>query len=672
MEENIAQFCFNCGNKVPQQAKFCPACGENLLLNTEKDTVSSSQAEQSAGAEKPVTAFVANPNFTLLEAGAVFQDYHILKMMNKDAEGIKYLTERDGKEYVLKVFFGSSFQNMNTLYGLQMRLDRMDKLQDAHIAKVVEVNQLHSPAFMVTEYVYGVSLADIKKYNQDRITEDFVRRLLRQLAKAAIFVRTQGLSISNLDLNGVMLNDLNEPVILSSGISYDENTDEREELFTLGIIAAQLLSKAALSKSIYNANRLREHKFPYINGVSLDLNKVLAECLHRNIIQRYATIKDMIKALDALPHLENASLWDTQEKSVIDASNGVKEAAPKMRIEIGFWLLVILVLGLIAMLFTTNIYTVIFGPKGDKLQYTGFVFGTEADEDSLSRISRTQPARSQSPAQTPYGELKSGSRTDPRRISTPQAADSTPKTPLVQMPKPSADFVHIQPGILAFGSMGDNLANSVSISAFYISKYEVTQAEWNRYMKPAAVSTVGDALPVDNVSWFDIAIYCNGRSEAEGLNSAYKIRGVGASRVITVDFNANGYRLPTEAEWEYAAKAGELHNYSGSNKASDVAWYRDNSAGKLRSPGSKTANAWGIYDMSGNVSEWVWDWYDANYLRALPTFINPSGPDTGTQKSIRGGNVMNGEGRALGILTREKGDPNRQYQYVGFRLVRTK
>ena len=191
-------------------------------------------------------------------------------------------------------------------------------------------------------------------------------------------------------------------------------------------------------------------------------------------------------------------------------------------------------------------------------------------------------------------------------------------------------------------------------------------------MKPARVSEVGDKLPVDNVSWFDIAIYCNGLSEIEGLNPAYKIRGVGASRVVTCDFQANGYRLPTEAEWEYAAKAGKFFSYSGSEDPADVAWYRDNSAGKLRQPGLKDANAYGLYDLSGNVSEWVWDWYDANYIRALPTFVNPSGPATGTQKTIRGGNVMNSEGRNLNILWREKGDPNRGYPFVGFRLVRTK
>jgi formylglycine-generating enzyme required for sulfatase activity len=157
----------------------------------------------------------------------------------------------------------------------------------------------------------------------------------------------------------------------------------------------------------------------------------------------------------------------------------------------------------------------------------------------------------------------------------------------------------------------------------------------------------------------------------ESLVPAYKIRGVGASRVVTCDFKANGYRLPTEAEWELAAKAGQLFNYSGSEDPDETSWYRENGGGKIHTPATKSPNKWGLYDMTGNVAEWCWDWYDANYVRSLPTFINPNGPDTGTLKIIRGGSINNGEGRNLNILWREKGDPNRGYQYIGFRLVRS-
>lgn len=674
-------YCFNCGKSIPQRAKFCPVCGENLAVSAV--TEPTSQAEE----KSPETSLdelipdlavyeeLVNANFTLLNAGDDFRGYKILRMLNKDAEGIKYIAEKSGQEYVLKIFFKSSFQNMNTLFALQMRLSRLNKLKDAHTAKVVEVNQNHSPAYMAVEYVHGVSLAEVKKYNPERLSEELVRKLILSLIRTTIQIRKHGLTIGKLTPTSIMLNDKVEPVILSSGISYEEG-DEREDVFVLAMIAAQILSKSTLYKSIYSEARLRDHKFTYIIGVSLDLNKILAESLHRNITQRYASLQGMHDALTRLPELANAEICTTVEQNLKSDTNVVNDdMMPKFRVEIGFWILIAVVIGLILMLFTTNIYTVIFGAQGDKLQYKGFVFGSAADDDSLNVVVNSALPRANSSGKTTYGELKSGQRTeriDPRRINSPAQNTSTSQSPIVQAPKPSSRFVYIEPGILAFGRLGDNPANSVSLSGYYISKYEVTQAEWNRYMKPAAVSTVGENLPVDNISWFDIAIYCNGRSEAENLSPAYKIRGVGVSRVITVDWSANGYRLPSEAEWEMAAKSGESYSYSGSDEATEVAWYRENSAGKIRNPGAKQANASGIYDMSGNVAEWVWDWYDANYLRALPTFVNPTGPATGTQKTIRGGNVMNGEGRALNLLNRDKGDPNRQYQFVGFRLVRTK
>jgi len=164
----------------------------------------------------------------------------------------------------------------------------------------------------------------------------------------------------------------------------------------------------------------------------------------------------------------------------------------------------------------------------------------------------------------------------------------------------------------------------------------------------------------------DIIRYCNARSEAEGLDPVYKITGT-----VTCDFSKNGYRLPTEAEWEMAAKAGMLYDYSGSDDPDEYVWHRDNSGRRYRRGGEKKPNDYGIYDMSGNVAEWVWDWYDAKYPAQLSEFTNPKGPASGGNKVIRGGSVDNGIGTNLKILYRMPGNPGRGYQFVGFRLVRS-
>lgn len=669
------QYCLNCGEKIPEKAKFCPFCGENVVLDElHKPAVEKEAAQETK--PKAVSPEAINKNFTLLDPGEHFEGYKILRMMNKDKEGIKYIAEKNGKEHVLKIFFKSSFHNMDSLFGIQMRLNRLNHIQDAHIAKVTEVNQNHSPAFMAVEYVHGVSLDEIKQYNPERLTEELVREIALKLIKTVMQVRKHGLSISDLQLSSIMIKDNSEPVILSSGIGYNEE-DEREDIFIIGTIIAQLLATNPLYRSIYNPDRLRLNKFTKIVGVTMALNKVLAESLHRNVSQRFGSLDKFYTAIDKLGPVEGAEICTVQDTSFLDPDKKQEDIMPKSRIEIGFWVLIGAVVVLMILLFTTNIYKVIFGADEDKLQFTGFVWGKDSVEDSLAqRIEDAQGKVSSSePVLTTYGQLKGSTldeRQDPRRLpAVPQSKDAS-SAPVIKPSQPGRNFVRIEPSTFGFGRLGENLAHNVSISGFYISKYEVTQGEWSRFMKPANATNFGEDLPVDNVSWFDIAIYCNGLSEAEGLTPAYRIRGLGASRVVSCDFNVNGYRLPTEAEWEVAAKAGKLYNYSGSNDPADVAWYRDNSAGKLRKPGGKSPNDFGIYDMSGNVSEWVWDWLDANYPNSLTTFINPTGPETGTQKTIRGGNVMNSEGRNLNILWRERGDPNKGYQFVGFRLARSK
>jgi formylglycine-generating enzyme required for sulfatase activity len=658
---------------VPEKAKFCPFCGENIQLGEAEVAATPDTSKQEIHSSEPTPSLLNSHYYRLLEPGSDFKGYKIVRLMNKETEGIKYIAQKADRQYVLKIFFKSSMHNMDSLFGLQMRLKKLNHLKDKHTAKVVEVNPHHDPAYMVAEYIHGVSLAHIKQHNPEKLSEEFIRHIAPQLIRTAIVIRKHELTLTNLTLTGIMIDDKDDAIILSSAITF-EVRDEREDLFLLGAILAQTLSHNTLYKTIYSTERLTAQKFVYIAGVSNSMNRVLGECLHRNIMQRYLSLEDFLSAIEALPPVENDELWTVQEKTSFAQMEAVnKVEKPKTRIEFSFWIIIILILAMLTVLFSTNIFSVLFGGKGETLQYIGIINRADS-RDSLSGDAAGDIQRSGSPLRTSYGDLKSGTGTDRpdfrRNMPVPFTKSGT-ATPQESKPKHPVNMAYIEASTLGFGRLNENLHHNVSLSAFYISRQEVTQAEWSRFMKPANCSTFGDNLPVDNVSWFDIAIYCNGRSEAESLTPAYKIRGVGASRVVTCDFKANGYRLPTEAEWELAAKGGQLYNYSGSDYPDEVAWYRENSGGKIHSPGNKSPNSMGLYDMTGNVAEWCWDWYDANYIRSLPTFINPNGPEMGTLKTIRGGSANNGEGRNLNILWREKGDPNRGYQYVGFRLVRS-
>ena len=166
---------------------------------------------------------------------------------------------------------------------------------------------------------------------------------------------------------------------------------------------------------------------------------------------------------------------------------------------------------------------------------------------------------------------------------------------------------------------------------FYIGKYEVTFEEYDifcentlRYNKPDDRGKGRGKRPVIGVDWYDAIEYCNWLSEKEGLSPCYS----GKGKVTQCDFSVNGYRLPTEAEWEYAARGGQKSQgyiFAGSDNPDDVAWYGDNSGSATHSVGQKEPNEIGLYDMSGNMFEWCWDWYVEDYYYESD-FADPLGP----------------------------------------------
>lgn len=235
----------------------------------------------------------------------------------------------------------------------------------------------------------------------------------------------------------------------------------------------------------------------------------------------------------------------------------------------------------------------------------------------------------------------------------------------------------------------------LEIASFYMSDHEVTRAEYKAVMEsdPSTADAYdknGDKLtsddvknnPVNCIKWYDAIVYCNKRSIKEKLTPCYVINNstnpddwgsVPYSKdeiwnAVTCDFNVNGYRLPTAAEWEWAARGGENYTYAGSNKIDEVAWYtvNTNKTG-TRDVKAKNANGYGLYDMSGNISEWCWDWSD---------IIDSSTPSTGPLSSAStfrcrlGGSWDDVDEYCLiGFLVGSK--LFKCYDTYGFRVVRT-
>jgi sulfatase modifying factor 1 len=257
---------------------------------------------------------------------------------------------------------------------------------------------------------------------------------------------------------------------------------------------------------------------------------------------------------------------------------------------------------------------------------------------------------------------------------TPNPSTKTPEKRKVPMP----EMVLVEPGTFSMGS-DEGLPNETPVHEVTISKpfligiYPVINAEYSRLCAETKKCSVpDDAYPVVGVNWFEAVEYCNWLSNAAGFPACYS----GKGNFIKCDFSAGGFRLPTEVEWEFAARGGKLSEgylYAGSNDPDLVAWYKSNSGGELHPVGEKLPNELGIYDMSGNSWEWCWDWFDEGYYLESPDF-DPTGPTRALDsqmpsKSRRSGGFN--EEAAVIRTTFRSADWISYAGGNGFRLVRT-
>jgi formylglycine-generating enzyme required for sulfatase activity len=212
------------------------------------------------------------------------------------------------------------------------------------------------------------------------------------------------------------------------------------------------------------------------------------------------------------------------------------------------------------------------------------------------------------------------------------------------------EMVYLPGGEFIMGESSS--AHKVKLSPFYLDNYEVTQTMFKKLGLTDPSHFKGENRPVEMTTYTSAAIYCNERSLEEGLTPCYD------QKTWECNFNANGYRLPTEAEWEYAARAGTSGKYyfgTDSKNLKEHAVFKTNSSGHTADVGSKKPNPWGLYDMYGNVAEWCHDYYALDYYKTSD-YDNPKGPSKGETKVLRGGSWKDPEEkigsyiRATGML----------------------
>lgn len=193
---------------------------------------------------------------------------------------------------------------------------------------------------------------------------------------------------------------------------------------------------------------------------------------------------------------------------------------------------------------------------------------------------------------------------------------------------------------------------TVAVNAFLLAPVPVTRALYRSIMQKTADPADALHVPVVEVSWKDAVLFCNLLSQHSGLKECYSTSDEGED--VVCDFEANGYRLPTEAEWQYACQAGVRGYRYG--ELDDIAWHQANSGGRVHEVAQKRPNAWGLYDMLGNVWEWCWDLYDVEVYD--------------TYRIFRGGSWAEEE-RGCGATCRRRSHPTFRIDDLGFRLARS-
>ncbi len=600
--------------------------------------------------------------------GVKIRDYEIIRLIGSGGMGEVWLARETMLDRLVAVkllsvrltrdhAFAARFQN-------EARIQA--RLSHPRIVGLLAFFEEKAEYYMVQEYVPGITLKELIE-RTGPIPEQRALRIFRQLVEALAYAHGKGIIHRDVKPANIMVDTQNgdavkvmdfgiarlleeehltRPGLVMGSASYmspeqvqtPDKLDQRTDIYSAGVVLYEMLSGGLpfdpSSESLYSIqHRIISEELPDPRAVYPYISEATVFMLRR------LTQKNREFRLARISHALNLAESDVQSGFGQVAPSGFSSAPAiaelsgedspqRAKTWLDFWYIYLILIGVIGFLLYRYAATPI--PKAEPPRAAAGVVA-----DSVAGVEAVTPVEKYMPS--------------------------------------GPDFIFVAGGTFHMGANGVNAnegpVHQVRISPFYICRHEVTQSEWSSVLGQNPAYNSGPDHPVERISWEDAVNYCNNRSIREGLQPCYR----GYMDDLYCDFGANGYRLPTEAEWEFAARGGTRGQgfaFSGSNSLDDVAWYSYNSGQKSHRVGSLDPNELGLYDMSGNVWEWCWDWYDPGYY-SWGSYSDPRGPDYGTQRTLRGGS-WNYDSSLNRVAFRNMDVSTIKYYNLGLRVARSR
>jgi formylglycine-generating enzyme required for sulfatase activity/predicted Ser/Thr protein kinase len=640
----------------------CPACGSECGLSSTGETDSPGSAIR-AVSDGPLSSPSKNLPWEIPKDAIVGGRFRVIGKLGEGGMGAVYLAE-DGRlrrKVALKVPHPHLYEN-NPIFleRLYREAQIAARFHHTRICPIYDIGKSAGRHFIVMHYVEGETLA--ARMACRSFEPDEAAKMIRSVAETLQKAHDEKIIHRDLKPSNLMIGPGGELIIMDFGLA--KRTDDEPEdgartidgtfvgtlvyappeqvegridelgpgsdIYSLGVVLYELLAgRLPFQGPRYALMRLILATEPdppsrYSPRVNAELDAIVRKAMAKKVADRYSSMSQFAAAL--ADYLEGTAQGPAEPPSARSSSKPASAAPPPSP-----WA------------------EPVQEPEAPEvvIPFEDDEFELHADGPSTASPAASASSEATSPAPAEYLSRQSG-----------------------------MTLIHIRPGTFVMGSsVGDDdekPPHEVRLtSGFYLGKYPVTQREYETVCGRSSGYFKGDPRkPVEQVSWLDAILFCNLISAKEGLTPFYSIKD---GEVTVPEWRSPGYRLPTEAEWEYACRAGRTSAFGFGDdptKLDGYAWHAGNSGGQTHKVGSRRPNAWGLHDMHGNVWEWCWDWYEPRYYQRGAN-VDPRGPGSPRKfRSLRGGH-WGDKPEDLRSANRIWFEPSIRVRFIGFRLARS-